>query len=59
MAKTSDNRASDELTRIEGGDDHLHACVSARVPYLGPLVLVVVRLVAEQHPRPAGGASPP
>ncbi len=34
-----------KLTQIEGGDD-LHACVSARVPYLGPLVLVVVRLVA-------------
>ena len=32
------------LTHIEGGDD-LHTCVSARVPYLGPLVLVVIILV--------------
>ena len=51
----------DELTQIEGGDD-LHACVSARVPYLGPLALVVVGLIPNanvltknsiKHPPPA------
>jgi len=34
-----------KLTQIEGGDD-LHGSISARAPYLGPLVFVVVRLIA-------------